>query len=134
MLLQESTNSSNNSEEWKNDSSIQSIFTESTEAEDNMNIPQTMEKTLSPCAVIDIIDGEIKCCKGTEKLRGLWHLVGMWQLDKFMVESVGRDLDKLGVCYSHFMFDQNKLHLEGTKKLRSTLESLIHFRRCRFCS
>src|SRR6266498_2307468 len=98
-----------------------------------MNIPQTKEKALSACAVVDIIDGEIKCCGKTEKLRGLWQLVGMWQLDKLMVESVGKDLDKLGVCYSHFMFDQNKLHLGGTKKLRSTSESLIHSRRCQFC-
>jgi hypothetical protein len=50
-----------------------------------------------------------------------------------MVESVGKDLDKLGVCYNHFMFDQNKLHLGGTKKLKSISESLIHSRRCRFC-
>ena len=70
---------------------------------------------------------------GTEKLRGLWQLVGMWQLDKSMVEGVSGNLDKLGVCYSHFMFDQNKLHSEGTKKLKSSLESLIHSRRCRFC-
>jgi hypothetical protein len=46
---------------------------------------------------------------------------------------VGGNLDKLGVCYSHFMFDQNKLHSEGTKKLKGALESLIHSRRCRFC-
>jgi len=31
------------------------------------------------------------------------------------------------------MFDQNKLHSEGTKKLKSALESFIHSRRCRFC-
>ena len=98
-----------------------------------MNIPQTTGKTLSACAIVDIIDGEIKCCEGTEKLRRLWQLVGMWQLDKLMVEGVDGDLDKLGVCYSHFMFDQNKLHSEGTKRLKSTLESLIHSRRCRFC-
>ena len=57
----------------------------------------------------------------------------MWQLDKSIVESVGKDLNKLGVCYSHFMFDQNKLHSESTKKLKSTLESLIHSRCYQFC-
>jgi len=134
LLFQETSSSSNDcSEGWKNDSAVQTISTESTEAENDMNIPQTKEKALSACAVVDIIDGEIKCCGKTEKLRGLWQLVGMWQLDKLMVESVGKDLDKLGVCYSHFIFDQNKLHLGGTKKLRSTSESLIHSRRCRFC-
>ena len=132
LLFQESTSSSN-SEEWDNDSAVQSIATESTEAENDMNIPQTTGKTLSACAIVDIIDGEIKCCEGTEKLRELWQLVGMWQLDKLMVEGVDGDLDKLGVCYSYFMFDQNKLHSEGTKRLKSTLESLIHSRRCRFC-
>ena len=132
LLFQESTSSSD-SEEWESDSAAHSIVTESTEAENDMNIPQTKEKTLSACAVVDIIDGEIKCCGGTEKLRGLWQLVGMWQLDKSMVEGVSGNLDKLGVCYSHFMFDQNKLHSEGTKKLKTSLESLIHSRRCRFC-
>src|SRR6266542_440213 len=57
----------------------------------------------------------------------------MWQLDKLMVESVDRDLDKLGVCYSHFMFDQNKLHSEGIKKSKNILESLIHLWRYRYC-
>jgi hypothetical protein len=132
LLFQESTSSSN-SGEWENDSAVQSVATESTEAENDVNIPQTTRKTLSPCVVVDIIDGKIKCCGGTEKLRGLWQLVGMWQLDKSMVEGVNGDLDKLGVCYSHFMFDQNKLHSEGTKKLKSASESLIHSRRCRFC-
>jgi len=27
-----------------------------------------MEKTLSTYAVVDIVDSEIKCCEGTEKL------------------------------------------------------------------
>ena len=88
---------------------------------------------MSACAVVDIIDERIKCCGETENLRGLWQLVGMWQLDKSTVEGVDGNLDKLGVCYSHFMFDQNKLHSEGTKKLKSSLESLIHPRRCRYC-
>lgn len=130
LLCQESTSSSNN-EEWENDSSIQSIITESTEAENDMSIPQITNKTgLSACAVVDVIDGKIKGCKETENLRGLWQLVGMWQLDQSIVEGIGGNLDKLGVCYSHFMFDQNKLHSGGNKKSKSILESLIHLRRC----
>ena len=70
-----------------------------------MDISQITEKTLSACAVVDIIDGEIKCCGGTDKLYELWQLVGMWQLDKSIVEGVNGNLDKLGVCYSHFMFN-----------------------------
>ena len=96
-LFQESTSSSN-SEEWENDSAIQSsIITESTEAENDISIPQTTDKTgLSACAVVDIIDERIKCCGETENLRGLWQLVGMWQLDKSTVEGVDGNLDKLG--------------------------------------
>ncbi|RIA89703.1 hypothetical protein C1645_824469 [Glomus cerebriforme] len=107
LLVPDASSSSNDySKGWENDSTAQTISTESTEAENDINILQIMGKTLSTCAVIDIIDGEIKCC-----------------------ESIGKDLDKLGVCYSHFMFDQNKLHLGDTKKLKSTSESLIHSRR-----
>src|SRR3954453_1403966 len=96
-LLFQGSTSSSNSEEWENDSSFQSIITESTEAENDMCIPQITNKKacLSACAVVDIIDGRIKCCGETENLRGLWQLVGMWQLDKSIVEGVGGNLDKL---------------------------------------
>jgi len=69
LLFQETSSSSNDcSEGWKNGSAIQTISTESTEAENDINIPQTKEKALSACAVVDIIDGEIKYCDKTEKL------------------------------------------------------------------
>lgn len=41
----------------------------------------------------------------------------------------------LEVCYSHFVFDQNKLHDEGTKKLNSIdYDSFKHLRICIFCN
>src|SRR5947208_5932883 len=136
LLLQKSSDSSNseNSEECEVDSATQSIATESTEPENDMSIPQIQGKAcLTACAVVDIADGKIKCCGKMENLRRLWQLIGTWQLDKSTVESVDRDLEKLGVCYSHFMFDQNKLHSEGIKKSKDVSESLIHLRRCRYC-
>ncbi len=94
-LLQEITSSSDSSEEWESDSAFSS---ESTEVENNESIPQTTEKSdLSACAVIDIIEGEIRSCGDTENLCSLWQLVGMWQLDQSIVEGVGKNLDKLGV-------------------------------------
>jgi len=68
-LLQEITSSSDSSEEWESDSAFSS---ESTEVENNESIPQTTEKSdLSACAVIDIIEGEIRSCGDTENLRVL---------------------------------------------------------------
>ena len=70
-ILSQESISSNNNEEWKNDSTIQSIATVSIEVKNDINIPQIMEKTLSTYAVVDIVDSEIKCYKGIEKLYGL---------------------------------------------------------------
>ena len=33
----------------------------------------------------------------------------------------------------HFLFDQNKLHEGGAKGKKDVQQSIIHFRRCRFC-
>ncbi|GET00647.1 hypothetical protein GLOIN_2v1474502 [Rhizophagus clarus] len=81
----------------------------------------------------DLKDGKLQKCNSDEKLRGLWQLIGTWQLDNLAVNQAGKELHKLGICYSHFMFDQNKLHKAGAKGGKSVNQSLIHSRRCRFC-
>ncbi|CAI2195652.1 2195_t:CDS:1, partial [Funneliformis geosporum] len=99
LLLQDLTDStsnnenSNSSEELENDLAILPINTKSTEIKQDINILQIIEtenSELSVYAVIDIIDGEIKCCEEKDNLHKLWKLTGMWQLDKFIVESVGK--------------------------------------------
>ncbi|CAB4459814.1 unnamed protein product [Rhizophagus irregularis] len=42
-------------------------------------------------------------------------------------------LDDLGVCYSHFLYDQNQLHSLNLKQTKD-MESIIHRRRCLFCN
>ena len=58
-----------------------------------------------------------------------WNVV----IDKQLVEAVDKYLEKLGICYNHFMFDQNKLHSSSIKKTKNSSESIIHNRRCKFC-
>ncbi|RHZ55597.1 hypothetical protein Glove_413g6 [Diversispora epigaea] len=67
------------------------------------------------------------------KLRLLYQLIRMWQIDKNAVEEVNKQLENLGICYSHFIFDQNKLHKKNLKQKISTECSIFHHCRCLFC-
>ena len=122
-----------NSSEWETVSVVESIITESTEHEYEKEISQIVNNNLNSCALIDYIDGDIKKCNATNKFRGLWQLIGTWQLDTDTVKQAEGQLENLGVCYSHFMFDQNKLHSEGIKKNKNISQSFISHRRCLYC-
>ncbi|RHZ84801.1 hypothetical protein Glove_74g102 [Diversispora epigaea] len=63
-----------------------------TEINKEIEIEQTNTSNLSPCVVIDTINRKIQ------------RLI---QIDK--------ELNKLGVCQTHFMFDQNRLYQSGAK-------------------
>src|SRR4051794_6939525 len=65
---------------------------------------------LTPCVLIDIDNGELCCCGSTKDLRRLWQLVGMWEVDGKIVDTQKNQLENLGVCYKHFLYDQNQLH------------------------
>ncbi|CAI2199961.1 2637_t:CDS:2, partial [Funneliformis geosporum] len=52
---------------------------------------------LIPCAIIDHIDGNIKKCSSTNKLRRLWQLVGTWELDTDTVIQAKIQLENLGI-------------------------------------
>ena len=111
----------------------QSETTISTDVDTELEIAQIINTNLSKCVIIDVTNGKLQRCNSDVKLRGLWQLIGTWQLDNNAVLQAGKDLDKLGVCYSHFMFDQNQLHEAGAKGEKDIRQSLIHSRRCRFC-
>src|ERR1044071_8213824 len=66
----------------QDDISIGNSDTIGTEASDEIEIEIAQNKvsTLSPCVVLDVIDGNLQKCNSTENLRGLWQLVGIWQL------------------------------------------------------
>ena len=79
---EESIGSKNSINESKTVSLIESIETENIEHETEKEISQiSNNNVLIPCAIIDHIDGEIKKCNSTNKLRRLWQLVGIWELD-----------------------------------------------------
>ncbi|RHZ78996.1 hypothetical protein Glove_152g51 [Diversispora epigaea] len=78
-----------------------------TEYENEKEILQIENNNLKPCAVIDYIDGNIKKCGATNKLRKLWQLVGTWQLDTDTVEQAEGQLENL-VVYSNDINLKNK--------------------------
>jgi len=92
---------------------------------------------LTSCVIIDIIDGELQCCSKTAA-RPLTQLIGTWEIEVdekiFTSKKKENKLHTLGVCSSHFNFDQNKLHTTNLKQLRSVDRSWIYFRRCLYCN
>jgi len=79
---------------------------------------------LSPCVIIDTINGVLQTC-GKDSKKNISQLVGTWQIDtditmKFLDEKVD-----LGVCISHFNYDQ-KNHTNYAKQLRKTEHSIVH--------
>ncbi|RHZ81962.1 hypothetical protein Glove_115g57 [Diversispora epigaea] len=83
--------------------------TTNTEINEEIEIVQIQTSNLSPCAVLDTIDGNIQKCNSTYKLRGVWQLVGIWQLDHDVVIQTG-------------------------KSNTNVEQSIIHNRRCKFCN
>ncbi|EXX62141.1 hypothetical protein RirG_164550 [Rhizophagus irregularis DAOM 197198w] len=61
-------------------------------------------------------------------------MIGMWQIDEEEVRAKNFAIEHLGVCYSHFMYDQNQLHTSNLKQTKKYTESIIHRRRCLFCN
>lgn len=59
-------------------------------------------------------------------------MVGMWQIDEEEIKKKHFSIKDLGVCYSHFMYDQNKLHISNLKQTKDYTESIIHRHRCLF--
>ncbi|RHZ50930.1 hypothetical protein Glove_487g10 [Diversispora epigaea] len=120
------------------DSEIESIastiVTKNIDDDDyEIEIPQTAGSHLTSCTLIDKIDGKIQRCGDTKNLRGIVQLIGIWQLDDNAVNEVGKEIENLGVCQQHFMFDQNRLHKKGAKQEQNIINSYLHRRRCRFC-
>ncbi|RHZ83572.1 hypothetical protein Glove_91g99 [Diversispora epigaea] len=108
-------------------------FVETTDNDINITIKKKNSLALIPCVVIDKIDRTIQRCKSTQNLQKLWQLIGIWQIDKKVVEDIRGKLKNLGVYSSHFNFDQNRLHDQEDKQLKNTHESIIHKRCCLFC-
>lgn len=89
------------------------------------------------CVIVDIINGNLVHCQNNV-FRPLRQLVGIWELDYNSVDEIVKANQLgashlLGVCSSHFNFDQKQLHNRGLKNSVPTDKSWIYKRRCLFC-
>ena len=76
---------------------------------DDTDIKST-SKSLSKCPLIDIIDSLIwYCSEYTKKQRLLFQLIRVWEINSeiFQEAQLKNDLSKIGICYSHFLYDHN---------------------------
>ena len=114
----------------------ESVLTKSTEEENNYQIENTSESLIN-CVILDIVDDKIQCCSKTgSNQRPLAQLIGTWEIDDKIFTDM-KSLNKLhtlGVCNSHFTFDQNILHKAHLKQKRSVEKSWVYNRRCLFCN
>src|SRR6266542_3026315 len=127
----------NISEEDENiTSDTESNFSESESDEEQDEIIDQLKdnQELSSCVIIDVFEGKIQRCNSTTNLRRLWQMVGMWEIDEEEIRKKHFLIKNLGVCYTHFMYDQNKLHESNLKQSKGYTESIIHRRRCLFCN
>ena len=113
----------------------ESIMTAKTEDENNYQIDENTSNILTPCVIIDLIDGKIQCCFKSSS-RPLAQLIGTWEINEenFISTKAEDKLYNLGVCTSHFNFDQNSLHRSNLKQERTVDKSWIYHRRCLFCN
>ena len=120
-----------NSENFQNDiTDSENNYGEIERDEIINNLEQTR---FTPCVIIDFVRGKIQRCGETGKLRQLPNLFGTWQVDREMVKEVDC-LSKLGVCDSHFQFDNKYLHKSRNKQLKNFTEGIIQWRRCISCN
>ena len=121
---------------WEDMGDIESDFfdTEPEEERDEVIAKLKDNQKLSPCVIIDMMDNKIQRCNSTTKLRRLWQMIGTWQIDEEEVKAKNFLIENLGVCYTHFLYDQNQLHLSNLKQTKNYTESIIHNRRCLFCN
>ncbi|UZN99315.1 uncharacterized protein OCT59_000593 [Rhizophagus irregularis] len=105
-------NISEEEDNWEDLSDIGSNFseTESDDERDEIITKVPNNENLTLCVIIDMLDGKIQRCNSKKKLRRLWQMIGIWQIDNEEVKAKNFLIENLGVCYSHFLYDQNQLH------------------------
>jgi hypothetical protein len=91
--------------EFENDSE-----TENEQYSEKEEIIEVLEQSeLTVCVVIDFINNKIQRCNQNGK-RPLHNLFGTWQVDRDAIKEANGILSKLGVCDTHFQFDNKYLH------------------------
>ncbi|CAI2172448.1 16359_t:CDS:1 [Funneliformis geosporum] len=117
------------------DKSVISMTTNITNEIQPSKIPKLTNTTkFTSCVLIDNINGEIRSCGSSKNLHCIKNILGTWEIDNEMVHNVDGDLASLGVCYSHQMYDQTKLHVKNAKGTKDSSLGFINSRRCLFCN
>ena len=118
-------------EDFEEEIKEQEIYNEKDEIIDHSN-----QQKFTPCVIIEFIEGKFQRCQGTGKLKQLRNLLGTWEVDRNAIKEVDGILSKLGVCDSHFQFDNKYLHQSSTlsKKNKDFSEGIIQWRRCISCN
>ncbi|CAI2188215.1 11964_t:CDS:2 [Funneliformis geosporum] len=81
-------------------------------------IPRLTKTKFTSCVLIYNINGEIRSCRSSKNLHCIKNIFGTWEIDNKMVHNIDGDLASLGVCYSHQMYDQTKLHILVDRNLQ----------------
>lgn len=93
------------------------------------------QKDLTACVIIDAIDGKFQRCeKEKGNIRQLRNLIRTWQVDRDAIKEVEDNLQKLGICDSHFQFDNKYLHNSKEKQLKHFEMGIIQWCRCISCN
>jgi len=119
--------------ELEQDNNEQNFDNEQEERDEIIPNDDKTNNVLSPCVIIDNIHGTIKRCGDTYKLRKMRNLFGTWQIDRDAVQQVNNDHLKLGVCDSHFLYDQNQIHNPKEKIFKEFTDAIVQHRRCIGC-
>ena len=111
--------------------SVISKTTDTTNEIQSIEIPEPIKLTkFTSCVLIDNFNGEIRSCGSLQNLHCIKNIFGTWEIDNEMVNKVDGDLASLGVCYSHQMYDQTKLHVKNAKGTKDSSLGFISNRKC----
>ncbi|CAG8625145.1 16863_t:CDS:2, partial [Cetraspora pellucida] len=129
LLLKKENEDYNNDDNYENDEYINENNDEYNNKNNNENNDDnediyiriantsTQSSLLTPCAVLDIFEGNIRRCGGKTNLWALKQMIGTWEIDGDAIKEIKNSYHQLGVCFSHFTFDQNRLHTEAGRWL-----------------
>ena len=104
--------------------------------EDVICYPKKNTSKLTPCVVMINRNNTIQRCGemgGIDKQKKLWNLIGAWEVDTKTVDEKKGNVEELGVCPAHFLYDQNALHRKGLKQTKDCTTGVIRRFRCPLC-
>ncbi|CAI2164547.1 3343_t:CDS:2 [Funneliformis geosporum] len=121
--------------EERNENDINQIALASTrtllnsDENDNVDWSETSVQslTLTPCLVMNAIQGEIKCYNGITNLRRLEQMIGTWEIDIDVVENIKSDLYQLEVLLSSETDHLRKIRHITTNAEKAILIKLFEF-------